>query len=199
MEPRRLQNRAISKNQLVNLSPSTSWWSLRALHSAGLGGTLTPIPGTASDGNVLTDRARQEGHFHHARFLSHRLPDTVSTVLRLPGNRLQSEDCKGTKRGELRTGRMECYVSCRKLRLQFSFFLFFSSSVILILSFVPNCSTLMLPIIKGHGKNSCFPLFSHPNPFHPPNLSCNAHSFFHIIIHLHSRLHHPSLSNVFFH
>lgn len=91
-------------------------------------------------------------------------------------------------------------VTCRrKLRLQFSFFLFFSSSVILILSFVPNCSTLMLPIIKGHGKNSCFPLFSHPNPFHPPNLSCNAHSFFHIIIHLHSRLHHPSLSNVFFH
>lgn len=160
MKPRRLQIRAILTKWNCELEPikllmitTGRCTALCFVEPVQLKATNASHSG-ASYVNVLTDREHQEGHFHHARSFSHRLPDTVSTGLRLPGNRLQSEDCRGTGRGELRTGRMECSASfVWNWDAAFTvFFLFFSSSVILIPFFSPNCSTLLLHIIKGQGK-----------------------------------------------
>lgn len=108
----------------------------------------------------------------------HRIPVAwqPTTVWGLQGN--------WERRAEDRKDGMFCvfYLKLRCCVYSFLFLLFLSSSVVFILFFSPDHSTLMLHIIKGQGKNSCLPLFSHPNPFHPPppNLSYNARSLLYI-------------------
>lgn len=193
----------------MNLSPSNSWWvppdaaqpcvrwnpfSSKATNASHSG---------VSDVNILTDHAHQEGHFHHKHFFffSHRLADTVSTGLRLPGNRLQSEVCRERenweRRAEDREDRMfrVFFLKLRCCVYSFlSFLPFFSSSAIFYsLFFSPDCSTLMLCIIKGHGKKIVASLpFPIPTLSIPPNLSCNAHSFLHIWS-ISTRSHTPSI------
>lgn len=140
---------------------------------------------SAPDVNILTDRAHPEGHFHHARFFSHCLPDTVSTGFRLPGNQLQSGDCRETGRGELRTGRMECSVSfIWNWDAAFTVFLFFCSSPLqsFLFSFFPLTIQLSCSILS-RDKEKIVASLSFPIPtlsIPPPNLSYNARSLLYI-------------------
>lgn len=174
--------------KIVNLSPSNSWWLPRVAAQPCVWWSpfTSKPPMPATDVNMLTDRAHPEGHFHHARFFSHCLPDTVSTGFRLPGNQLQSGDCMETGRGELRTGRMECSVSfIWNWDAAFTVFFFFCSSPLqsFLFSFFPLTIQLSCSILS-RDKEKIFASLSFPIPTlsipPPPNLSYNARSLLYI-------------------
>lgn len=188
MEPQRLQNRAIFTKwncefELIKL-PMIVVGCCTTLCLVELKATNASHSGV-SDVNILTDRAHQEGHFHHARlFLAlspwHSFHRTLvawqpTTVWGLQGNwERRAEDRKD---GMFR-------VFCLKLRCcvySFLSFLLFFSSLVIFIRFFPLAVQLPCSVLSRDKEKIVASLsFPIPTLSIPPNLPCNVHSLLHI-------------------